>query len=71
MRVKHIVNITKLQFGRIWGDIFLGLWDFVVVLSSCLFVEKELKVRWVELGRGSGRTWGRGRTWSNIFKLKI
>lgn len=33
--------------------------------------EKELKVWWVRMGRGSGRTWEEKEYYHNIFKFSI
>jgi hypothetical protein len=38
-------------------------------LGFCLIFEKKLKVWQGRDGRGSGRTWGRGRVWSKCFNL--
>jgi hypothetical protein len=38
---------------------FVFFWGALVVFF--FFFEKELEFGWVGMGRGSGRTWGRGR----------
>lgn len=49
---------------------FLGFGNFVVVLGFGLFIEKELKIRWVRKRRRSGQTCGKEYN-QNIFKFKI
>lgn len=48
--------------GRCGSNLFSWFWEFVaVVLDFSFFLNKNLKVGWVGTGRGSRRSWGRGR----------
>lgn len=56
-----------LQFGVFGGGIFSGFWgSFAVVLSFCLFIEKELNIGWVSQKQGEDLEALRGRT--NMIK---
>lgn len=66
-----------LQFGRflfLWGVVFCFLGSGRIWLlywrSVCLF-KKELKVGWVERGRGSGRTWAEENRTTMYLNLKL
>lgn len=56
-----------------WGGIFSWFWgSFVVLLSFCLFIEKELNIGWVSQKQGEDSEALRGRTSmiKNIPKYK-
>lgn len=59
-----------LQFSVFWGVFFSWFWgSFAVVLSFCLFIEKELNIGWVSQKQGEDSEALRGRT--NMKKMYL
>lgn len=62
-----LFGFNSVFFG---GGIFSWFWgSFVVVLSFCLFIEKELNIGWVSQKQGEDSEALRGRT--NMIKMYL